>query len=178
MDVEGMPLKQFFTEALRASFADLDIPERGALDYLADLLARYATTAELRPEATSGGRLETIGERLGEIQRCWDVSGPDFQPGREPALQRGIGDYALFMSGFFWESVRGASMARHYVRQGKRAYRFLGAYHRARSEREAIVYATLAGRFETFAAVLSYMRDVHLGAEFATWPHKAFARIS
>jgi hypothetical protein len=178
MDVEPMPLKDFFAEALRVSFMDLDIPDRGALPYLADLLTRYADSAAVRPETRDGGRLESMGDRLAAIQRSWDLSGAEFHPGREPELQRGIGDYTLFMSGFFWEHVRGSSMARHYVRQGKRAYRFLGAYHRARSERDAVVYATLAGRFETFAAVLSYMRDVHLGAEFAAWPHKAFARIS
>jgi len=39
------------------------------------------------------------------------------------------------------------------------------------------LYQTLSTRFETYAAVISYMRDVHLGAEFAPWPHPVFARI-
>jgi len=175
--IEATPIKTLFGDALRASFADLDISDRGTLDYLADLLARFAITGELYPLGVTGERLETVGDRLREIQRSWRLESRHFEPERELAIRRGIGDSTLFLAGFFWESVKSASVTRHFVREGKRAYRFLAEYHRAHGRAQARIFATLAARFETNAAVLSYMRDVHLGAEFAPWPHKVFARI-
>lgn len=171
------PVKEFFGETLRESFADLDISDRGTVDYLADFLARFVETGAMYPLDQTGERLESLGDRLAEIQRSWQLGGRHFDPAREVDVRRGMAEYALFMSGFFWERVRSTAVTRHYVREGKRAYRFLAEYHRAHRRPEAQVYATLAARFETVAAVLSYMRDVHLGAEFAPWPHKVFARI-
>jgi hypothetical protein len=175
--IETSPVKDLFGAALRASFEDLDIADHGTLSYLADLLGRYAITAELYPLDVTGGRLQSVADRLQEIQRAWRLDGGFFAPDHEVELQRGLGDFTLFMTGFFWERVKSESVTRHYVRQGKRAYRFLAEYHRAQRRPEAGVFQTLAGRFETTAAVLSFMRDVHLGAEFAPWPHKVFARI-
>lgn len=171
------PVKELFGQTLRASFEDLDLADDGAVEYLSDLLARFALTEELHPLDVVGDRLVSIADRWREIQRSWQADGRHFEPERELTIQRGIGDSTLFMTGFFWERVKSHSLTRFNVRQGKRAYRFLAEYHRAHGAREAAVFLTLAVRFETFAAVLSYMRDVYLGAEFAAWPHKAFARI-
>lgn len=173
----GPSVKDFFGETLRESFADLDIPDRGTLDYLADLLGRFALTDELYPLDQVGDRLQTLADRLAEIQRSWQLGSCHFDPAREVEVRRGMAEYTLFMSGFFWEAVRSAGATRHFVREGRRSYRFLAEYHRAHRRPEAPVFATVAARFETYAAVLSYMRDVHLGAEFAAWPHKVFARI-
>ena len=175
--IETTPLKDLFGEALRASFDDLDIADHGTVDYLADLLSRFAVSADVTPLDVVGGRLQSVGDRIREIQRSWQLEGRHFDPVRELEIRRGLGDFTLFMSGFFWERVRSDSVTRHYVRQGKRAYRFLADYHRTHAGPESRVFRALASRFETCAAVLSYMRDVHLGAEFAPWPHKVFARI-
>jgi hypothetical protein len=175
--IEIIPVTSLFTEALRESFDDLDIPDKGATGYLADLLMRFAATAEMRPEGVTGERLESIAERMAEVQRSWAIDAGQFDPARELGIRRALADYTLFMSGFFWESVKARSVTRHYVREGKRAYRFVAEYHRAQGHAEAALYQTLGVRFETYAAVISYMRDVHLGAEFAPWPHPVFARI-
>jgi len=175
--IEITPVKTLFSKVLRDSFEDLDIPAKGAADYLADLLARFATTDEMLPAGDAGQRLESLGERNAEIQRVWTIDAAQFDPAREVELRRNIADYTLFMSGFFWESVKSRSVTRHYVREGKRGYRFVAEYHRAHGQPEARLFQTLSGRFETYAAVISYMRDVHLGAEFAPWPHRVFARI-
>lgn len=176
--IEIIPVKALFSEALRESFDDLDIPDKGATDYLANLLARFGATAELLPAGAAGERLESIADRVAEIQRSWSVDAGQFDPAREIQIRRGLADYTLFMSGFFWESVKDRSVTRHYVREGKRAYRFVAEYHRAHGHPEAQLYQTLATRFATYAAVVSYMRDIHLGGEFAPWPHPVFARIS
>ena len=175
--IEIMPVKALFTEAVRESFDDLDIPDKGATSYLADLLVRFAATTEMLPAGVTGERLQSIADRMAEIQRSWSVDAGQFDPAREIQIRRALADYTLFMSGFFWESVKAGSLTRHYVREGKRAFRFVAEYHRAHGQAEASLYQTLGARFETYAAVMSYMRDVHLGADFAPWPHPVFARI-
>jgi len=175
--IEIIPVTSLFIEALRESFDDLDIPDRGATSYLADLLVRFAATTELLPEGVTGERLESIAERMAEIQRVWAIDAGRFDPARELHIRRALADYTLFMSGFFWESVKARSVTGHYVREGKRAYRFVAEYHHAQGHAEGALYQTLGVRFETYAAVISYMRDVHLGAEFAPWPPLVFARV-
>ncbi|MGH7389796.1 MAG: hypothetical protein ACREM3_10105 [Candidatus Rokuibacteriota bacterium] len=175
--IETTSVKALFDHALKASFGDLEISDRGTTDHLADLLVRFAAAGDLWPLGVTGSRLQSLADRVLEIQRSWQLDGRHFDPQREVALRQGIGDYTLFMTGFFWERVKAESVTRHYVREGKRAYRFVAACHRGQGRPEAVRFATLAARFETCAAVLSYMRDVHLGAEFAPWPHRIFARI-
>jgi len=176
--IEIIPVKAVFSQALRDSFDDLAIPDKGATDYLADLLGRFTATAEMWPAGVTGERLESIADRVAEIQRVWTLDAGRFDPAREVVVRRGLADFTLFMSGFFWEAVKARSVTRHYVREGKRGYRFVAEYYRVHEQPEAQLYQTLAARFETYAAVISYMRDVHLGAEFAPWPHHLFARIS
>jgi len=173
--IEIVPVRSLFTEALRESFDDLDIHDKGATGYLADLLVRFAAITEMLPEGVTGERLQSIAERMAEIQRSWAIDAGQFDPAREFGIRRALADYTLFMSGFFWEWVKARSVTRHYVREGKRAYRFVAEYHRAQGHAEAVLYQTLAARFETYAAVVSYMRDVHLTAEVAPWPHPQFA---
>lgn len=170
-------VQTFFSTSLQQCFEDLDIPDDGVAAYLADLLARFTLEAIMHPAGAAGDRVVSLIDRLREIQRAWLVGDPHFDPTREVSLRRGIGDYALFMHGFFWEHVRDMSARRHFLREGRRAYRFLAEYHRAAGRPEAAVYAALAGRFDTYAAVVSYMRDVHLGADYAPSPRTLPARF-
>ncbi|HSE92671.1 MAG TPA: hypothetical protein VLF19_05145 [Methylomirabilota bacterium] len=175
--IETIPVKALFDSALKASFEDLQISDRGTMGHLADLLARFAAAGDLWPVGVAGTRLQSLADRVLEIQRSWQLDGRHFDPRREVELRQGIGDYTLFMTGFFWERVKAESLTRHYVREGKRAYRFVAEFYRGLGRPEALRFATVAARFETCAAVLSYMRDIYLDAEFAPWPHRAFARI-
>lgn len=175
--VAATSCKDLFRVTVRESFEDLDLHEDVVAEYLTDLLSRFAFTDHLLPATEGGARVETIGDCIGEIQRAWSLEAPGFDPARELEYRRHIGDYTLFMSGFFWEHVRGASVGRHYRRQGKRAYRFLFEHERALRRPEGKVYRKLADGFETWANVLTYLREVYLGAEFAPWPHPLFVRI-
>jgi hypothetical protein len=53
--IETTPAKDLFRATLRASFNDLDIADHGTVDYLAELLARFAATLSSRPPVTSNG---------------------------------------------------------------------------------------------------------------------------
>ena len=170
-------LKEFFGTTVRESFDDLSLHPGPAGDYLVELLTRFASSDELRPRTAGARRLESYPDHALEIARVWDQAGPNFDPTEEVRLRHHFADYALFMTGFFWDRMRSESMTRHCVGQGKRAYRFLAEYDRARGRADAIVYQDLALNFESYAGVLTYMREVYLGADFAPGMRQLFVRL-
>ena len=164
----GSPtLKGFFDRVVRRSFGDLTIRDEVAADYLADLLTRFVRTETLYPRSpVTGERLESVAELLLEIQRAWDLESPHFNPGQERELRRHIGDYALFMTGLFHERIEGLSCTEYYIREGKRAYRFVSEHDRAGARPHAGLFRTLADRFEGYAGALNYMRKVYFRPEY------------
>lgn len=159
-------LKGFFQRVVRRSFGDLTIRDEVAADYLADLLTRFARTENLYPVSrATGERLETVAELLLEIQRVWDLESRHFNPAEERELRRQIGDYTLFMTGLFRERIEGLSCTTYYIREGKRAYRFVSEHDRAGARPHAGLFRALADRFEGFAGALSYMRKVYFRPE-------------
>ena len=171
-------LKEFFAATIRDSFDDLSVAPGPAGEYLVNLLARFASLDELRPRQHGAGRLESYPDHALAIERAWDPAGGAFDPTEEVRLRHHFADYALFMTGFFWDRVRSESVMRHYVTQGRRGYRFLAEYERARGADDAVVYRALAGGFETYAGVLTYMREVYLGADFAPGVRQLFVRLA
>ena len=126
-----MTLGRFFDDAIRRSLRDLARCEDPAAEYLGDLLARFARTEALYPRAFRTPRLETVADSLLEIEHVWEAKSPHFHPEREIALRRHIGDFTLFMTGVFHERVEHFSGTRYYIREGKRAYRFVSEHERA-----------------------------------------------
>lgn len=157
-----MELRLFFERALRASFHDVAIGNDPASPYLADLLSRFARTENLFPPGVAVPRLETVADMLLETQAVWREDTPAWQPEREVAVRRHIGDFTLFMTGLFREHVERTASTGYYIAQGKRAYHFVSECDRARGG-GASLYRRLADRFERYAGVLEYARRVHFG---------------
>ena len=170
-------LRRFFDRSIRRSFGDLSIRDEVAADYLADLLTRFARSETLYPLGVAGTGLETVAELLLEIQRVWEFETPQFNPVHEWELRRHIGDYTLFMTGLFPERVEGLAVTGYYIREGKRAYRFVSEHDRADARPLAGLFRALADRFEGFAGALTYMRKVYFRPEFAPPPHPFFTRL-
>ncbi len=150
------PVREYFEPLVRQSLQDLLIPDDGVGGYLADVLVRGAFIPAP----------PTFTDRLAEIARAWNVAGPHFDPRREVTLRQELADYALLMSGFFWDVVRDAGATRVHTRLGRRAYRFVAEHRRARGEADAPLYRALADRFTTYAGVLTYLREVYVAAPF------------
>lgn len=156
-----MELRRFFDRAIRASFADLAVRDDPAGSYLADLLTRFARTENLFPRGRAMLRLETVADMLLEIQGAWREA--TFEPEREVAVRRHIGDFTLFMTGIFRERVDRTASSPYYIDEGKRAYRFVSEHARAAAS-GGPPYRRLAERFESYARVLDYARRVHFHA--------------
>lgn len=170
-------LSDFFAPRVHDCLADLDLSDLEAADYLTALLVRFTAADELAPPLRDGGRLESLSEHLGAVQRAWQLGTGHFDPASELELRHHLGDHALFMAGFFWERVRGATARRHYVRTGRWAYRFLAAHHRAAGLPQARLFRVLADGFDRYAGALTYLREIYLEGDFAPWPHPSFVRV-
>jgi len=81
--------------------------------------------------ASARAGFESVVEALLDIQGGGDDRSPHFNPEREVALRRHIGDYTLFMLGVFQERVERMASSRYYIDEGKRAYRFVAEHRRA-----------------------------------------------
>jgi hypothetical protein len=149
-------VRQYYRECVDQAVTDLGVPRDPAIvAYLGDVLTRYAFRIDVQPAS--------VAALLSAIQECWRLDGGAFDPGREVALRREVGDAVLFLTGFHWERVVSRRARRQLVRAGRGAYRFLAAYHRATGHRgAAAVFSTLARRFARYGVLLMYVREVHL----------------
>jgi hypothetical protein len=133
-------------------------PEAPSALYVAGLLADYAKPGTLSHEALSRPLSFLLREAL-------DTVGPDrFQ------RLRGLGDHALYVSGFFAENLERRGVERGFVRSlGATAYDAAGAMlRRAGGEaRGPDVYDELATRFDDLVALLADVAD----ALYATSAH-------
>ena len=156
-------LARFFDGVMRRAFGDLGMDDPAAGRYLTDLLTRFARQEALAPLSVSTRRrLETVADSLLEIQRVWEWQSPGFDPWRERALRRHVGDYALFMTGIFRDHVERLSATDYFQREGQRAYRFVAETSRtASAPEEAELFVRLAQRFERYAGTLTYIRKVY-----------------
>lgn len=179
--MESGLLPRFFERATRQAFGDLALDDPPAARYLSDLLTRFARTEALRAvPALTGRRLDTVADSLLAIQGAWDWDSPGFDPAREPALRRHIGDYTLFMTGIFREHVERLAVTTYYEHEGRRAYRFVSETARAGGRAEAPLFRRLSDRFEQYAGALSYARKVYFRAEAwapGGWPGDPFGRV-
>jgi hypothetical protein len=130
---------EYFKELVEASMARQHIQAADLTEYyLVNLLCQY-----IRPDRTEHG--EPLALRLG---RALESGGSE-----QRARLRGVGDFSLFMSGFFSDSLAMKSVdVDYYKSMGEYAY---GSLSRAEDEAFAEVFAELARKFVGFMDVFA-----------------------
>jgi len=116
-------LHQFFRHQLAHGFHAHGMEESPALDYISDILARFARTPNLYALHNAAG--ESL-ERLVDMQMEWRLaqqptSGPKGR-GRERQIMRHIGEYTLFMSGLFRQRIQAHGQLSYYIAHGRSAF--------------------------------------------------------
>src|SRR5215471_5117187 len=121
-------LRKFFEGLVwQHFFDDIQLEDPAVAHYVSQLLADFAHVDSLyRIRNALGRRLEDVGEMLIESNPILGAASFD----RERAVRKHVGDYALFMTGLFPESVAKARRARSlrldafvdFVRAGKESY--------------------------------------------------------
>src|SRR5437667_4595632 len=96
-------LRRFFDDLVwKHFFDDVRLEEPGVTQYVSKMLVDFVDVGNLyRLQNARGKRLEDVGEMLIESNPMLEA--PSFD--RERAVRKHVGDYTLFMTGLFPESV-------------------------------------------------------------------------
>jgi len=121
MQIPG--LYSFFRRHIQNGFDEQGLAQPVLVDYVSELLTRFARVNALYPLHTAEGRtLETIAGLLMEWQAT--LGNDAVKPGRvrETLVLRHIADYALFMSGVFRERLKNRGQITYYREHGRSAF--------------------------------------------------------
>ncbi|MFQ5993626.1 MAG: hypothetical protein ACE5K1_00915 [Acidiferrobacterales bacterium] len=120
----GRPtLYQFFRHQVQTGFGRCGLAEPATVDYVSELLTRFAHTRALYPMHDREGRpLERIAELLAE---WYGTAGSDNEipdRHRQASVARHLGDYTLFMSGLFRDRLQARGELGYYLANGQNAF--------------------------------------------------------
>ena len=148
------PLRHFFTDMVRRRFdAAVRLPDQRLAAYVSGLLVDFTHVDNLyRIRDARGRRLEDIGELLLESNPLLGASSFD----REREVRKHVGDYVLFMTGLFPESLSSRQRFRQmrldvfvdYMKAGKESYTVVSAFDQFEYKDEAPLFRKLADNFE------------------------------
>lgn len=155
MITRNHPLRRLFTELVeRRFFQDVSVRDARVAAYVSDLLTDFTHTDNLyRLRDAQGKKLEAVGEMLAES----DPLGPEGSFERERAVLRHVGDFTLFMTGMFPESVatqrrrrafRAADLLLDYVKTGKESYFIVSSFDQFEYREQAPTFRRLSEAFE------------------------------
>ena len=169
-------LRAFFQRLVFPGFAELGIADREVVQYVVDLLARFARVDQLyRVRDARGQRLETIAEMLVELGRDRQPQGR-WSFDRDMEIRRHVGDYALFTSGLFRPWVERQDLVEYYFEQGRQAYRALAEMAELSYAAEGKLFRALGEEFEHLSGALDYVRKVYMRPESHQGPYEALLR--
>lgn len=158
-------LRNFLGELVwRHFFEDVRLEEPQVATYVAALLADFARTENLyRIRNALGKRLEDVGAMLLESNPLLDAASFD----REREVRKHVGDYTLFMTGLFPESVartRRRQQPRvdafvNFVQAGKESYAIVSSFTQFEYREEAPVFRRLSENFELCVVGLNLVKQ-------------------
>ena len=149
-------LQQFFRQQLQHGFRACGMNETETLDYVSEVLARFAHTRLLYALRDSDGRpLEHIVDMLVAWQQAQEGRR---DRARERQVMRQIGDYTLFMSGLFRERLEARGELDYYMAHGRSAFWRSADYEPNPARRRT--YRRLYEEFTPISDMLDYLRRV------------------
>jgi hypothetical protein len=162
-------LYQFFRHQVQRGLHDCGLHEPGTIDYVSEVLTRFAETRSLHAVTDRDGRpIEYLVDFLAEQARALDAR----NRARAEALTRHLGEYALFMSGFFRERLTRRGELNYYLARGASAYGQCADHERHPPRRQ--VFRRVHENFSSIANTLDHMRRQQLplaAREGASAPH-------
>jgi hypothetical protein len=151
---ESHPLQQLFQDLVGRHYAhELGIRDPQVVAYVSHLLAEFCDTEQLFKIRDAADRpLADLGEMLLESD---PVYGPAPSFDRERQVRKHIGDYVLFFTGMFPESINHFRL-RHqrlenfidWVKAGKESYYIVSKFEHFEYVKVAPLFANLSKNFE------------------------------
>jgi hypothetical protein len=151
---ESHPLEKFFIELVGRHYAEeIGIRDPQIVNYVASLLTEFCEVEQLLKIRTADGRaLNDLGELLIESN---PVYGPAPSFDRERQVRKHIGDYALFFTGMFPESINHFRLRKQrvenfidWIRAGKESYYIVSKFDCFEYTKVAPLFASLSSHFE------------------------------
>lgn len=147
----------YFYVLTRHVLKETGLRDRRLSDYLASLLETFSRTARLKsPGAAEGNPIQYLSDMLLALQHA--------SPVQTFLLRAHVGNYSLFLSGIFPETVqsrhkRGAPDFSYYEEMGRMNYRVVASHAVARSADLSDIYAALAEQFHDVRLALNRLSD-------------------
>src|ERR1700678_79665 len=164
MQAETHPLEPFFQQIVRNSYSGkLGINDTAITHYVAHLLCEFSEADKLYKVRDEEGRpIRTLEDLL---QAADPVHGtaPSFDA--ERAVRKHIGDYALFVSGMYPESMdpyrrrHGQQSFEELVKVGKESYYIVSQFDLEEYADEAPMFRRLSGWFDRCIYGLRLVRE-------------------
>lgn len=165
MVAENHPLQQLFLELVGRHYAEeIGIRDPQVVSYVASLLAEFCDVEQLYQIRNAAGRaLSDVGEMLVESD---PVFGPAPSFNRERQVRKHIGDYALFFTGMFPESINHFRLRRDrvenfvdWMKAGKESYYIVSKFDCFEYTKVAPLFANLSVHFEQCVYGLSRVKN-------------------
>ena len=157
------PLRQLFTGLTEINFyGKVGLCDPGIASYVAELLIEFVHVDSLyKIRNSQGKKLDSVGEILLEEDSFAATGGID----RERLLSKHIGDYTLFITGMFPESLKPRPKSIRldyfldYVKVGKESYSIVSQFNQARYRKEAPLFKALSENFDLCVVGLNFVKE-------------------
>jgi hypothetical protein len=162
---ESHPLQQLFVELVGRHYAEeIGLRDPQIVNYVAHLMAEFCDVEELFRIRNAGGRpLTDVGEMLVESN---PVFGPAPSFDRERQVRKHIGDYTLFFTGMFPESINHFRLRRNrtenfvdWIKAGKESYYIVSKFEHFEYAKVAPLFANLSQNFEQCVYGLNLVKN-------------------
>lgn len=162
---EKHPLQQLFLEMVGRHYAqEIGIRDPQIVGYVASLLAEFCEVEQLFRVCNASGRpLTDVGEMLAESD---PVFGPAPSFDRERQVRKHIGDYTLFFTGMFPESINHFRLRRNrtesfvdWMKAGKESYYIVSKFEHFEYTNVAPLFASLSTHFEQCVYGLNQVKN-------------------
>ena len=151
---ESHPLQDLFVDLVGRHYAEeIGLRDQQVIHYVAHLLAEFCETEQLFKVRNAADKpLTDVGEMLNESD---PVYGPAPSFDRERQVRKHIGDYTLFFTGMFPESINHLRLRRNrvenfvdWMKAGKESYYIVSKFEHFEYAKVAPLFASLSHNFE------------------------------
>ncbi len=162
---ESHPLQQLFRELVSENYAiGVGLRDPQISSYVASVLADFCEVDQLYKIRDAAGRpLEDVGEMLLESNPVYGDA-PSFD--RERQVRKHIGDYTLFFTGMFPESINHFRLRRQrlenfidVMKAGKESYYIVSKFEHFEYTKVAPLFAKLSAEFERCVYGLNLVKN-------------------
>ena len=161
---ESNPLQQLFAAMVEHNYEEVGVRNAEIQTYVATLLTEFCESENIYKIKSADGRpIADVGEMLLESD---PVYGPAPSFDRERQVRKHIGDYSLFFTGMFPESLNWPRLRRSrleslvdFVKAGKESYYIVSKFEHFEYAKVAPLFRSMSQEFERLVYGLNQVKN-------------------